>query len=178
MNIESQFQDVRNLYFPRWDKSHEWDVVYGTLEQLRGNTGYCDTDAKTVYLDRDSMEQFALAEVRAFIIHEICHDIGTAFHKRGWASRMEIAAKRADGLGEADLAVRLRRHIFAYSGNGTLEPYDHDHVLDFAFDVCQSTPNIGYDDAIKRIAKYFGYTPKKVDRDFAYVIKDVVDGIA
>ena len=72
MNIESQFQDVRNLYFPRWDKSHEWDVVYGTLEQLRGNTGYCDTDAKTVYLDRDSMEQFALAEVRAFIIHEIC----------------------------------------------------------------------------------------------------------
>ncbi len=178
MNIEAIFEGIRSLYFPRWDRKREWTAMYGTAIQCRYNTGYCDSNAKTIYLDERSLDAMPIAGVQAILIHEVCHDVGAASHNREWAKRMESAAQRADDLGEFEVAEILRCDIFSYAGNGVLANYDLSDVLDYTEELISRNPGMDYAMAVKRIAKYFGHAPTKVERDFGCVIENVLSGVA
>lgn len=114
MNIEALFEEVRLLFFPRWDSRREWTATYGDAEQRRNSTGYCDSSAKTVYLDRRGLCRMPRDGIRALLIHEICHEVGAAHHNLKWAKRMEVAAVRADELNETEVAEILRSDIISY----------------------------------------------------------------
>ena len=177
MNLKHIFDEIRSLYFPNWDRHREWSAVFGSLEQCRdGNTGYCDSNAKVIYLDEKTVRMMSESGFRAFLIHEICHDAGAANHNRAWATRMEQAAKLAESLNEPETARIVRCEIFAYGGTGVLANYDLPNVMDYAEEVVGQNCSIGLDAAIRDVAKYFGHSSAKVRRDFGPVIADVVAG--
>ncbi|MBX2851781.1 MAG: hypothetical protein KTR15_08565 [Phycisphaeraceae bacterium] len=114
--LSELFHEIKASYFPRWDRGGRWDAEFGTDEQLRGSTGYCDSKANRVYLRRHSINGMPRPGVRALIIHEICHEVGSAYHGKGWATRMQRARDRAIQLGELEVARILESDIFSYTG--------------------------------------------------------------
>ncbi len=178
MKIDVIFEEIRSLYFPRWDRQRRWTAVFADAHQRRDNTGYCDTNAKTIYLDGRSVRTMSDAGVRAILIHEICHDVGAAHHNRAWATLMERTAQRAEELNESDVAKILRSDIYSYGCAGALADYDLYTVLDYAEELIGRNPSMDYDTAVRRVARYFGHSPAKVRRDFGGVVKDVMAGIA
>ncbi len=177
MTIHAIFEEIRSLYFPRWDRRREWTAVIGDVDRCRNNTGFCDGGAKTIYVDRLALIRMSHAGVRALLIHEICHDVGAAFHNRKWATRMERAASRAEELDESDVARILRSDVFSYAGNGVLADYSLRNVVDYAEDLADSRSSPDYATVVRHVAKYFGHAPAKVKRDFGCVIEDVVAGV-
>lgn len=176
MNLAKLFAEIRSVYFPRWDRRLEWIATFSADDERHNNTGYCDSVDKTIYLDERQILLMSEAGVTAFLIHEICHDVGAAFHNRRWAKRMELAATRADMLGESEVARIVRSEVFSYAGNGVRDDYGLHNVRDFAEELIALNPSMDHAAAIKRIAKYFGYTPSKVKRDFSDVIKGAITG--
>ena len=113
--MQMLFLDIRRKYFSRWDSKFEWKICYGSFEQLRGNTGYCDSKEKKIFIDKKMFSTMSHEGKQMFIIHEICHEVGSAFHGKGWIKRMEKAAIKAENLNEIKLAILIRDEIFSYS---------------------------------------------------------------
>ena len=178
MKIDTIFEEIRSLYFPRWDRQREWTVVFGCDQQCRRNTGFCDSAVKTIYLDEQSLRNMSDAGRRAFLIHEICHDVGAASHNRKWAKRMEGSATRADELNEPEVAEIMRSDIYSYCEAGVLEDYSLHNVLDYIEELIGINASFDYHTVLRRIARYYGHSIAKVQRDFGAVIKDVMAGIA
>lgn len=109
------FDAVKRLYFPRWDKVGRWKAEFADSARTRGNTGYCDSKACRVYLHEDVCWFSSDAYIFAFLVHEIAHDVATAHHIRGWAVRLESAAKLAAKRGEQGIADAIRHQIYEYS---------------------------------------------------------------
>ena len=172
MDLENLYQNIRRLYFPRWDANREWTAEFGNAEQLRNNTGYCDTAAKTLYFDCRSMTSMSEEGSRAFVIHEICHDVGAAFHNRAWSVRMAQAALRAEQLGEDEVAAILRSDIELYSGVGVIEEFNRENVQEYVAELYWTHGVREEPEAVRRVAKYFGHAPSKVRRDFGQDIQD------
>ncbi len=108
---------------------------------------------------------------RAFVIHEICHDVGAAFHNRAWADRMEKAASTAEDFGEAEVAAILRCDIESYAGTGVLEEFNVDSVCEYVAELFWTHGVRESQSAIKRVARHFGHSPAKVRRDFGELIQ-------
>jgi len=172
MNIDALFADIRLLYFPRWDRRRQWAAAFSSANQRHDNTGYCDARAKTIYLDERSIRMMTNAGVRAFLIHEICHDVGGASHSRGWATRMERAARRAEELNEPEVAKILHSDIYSYGCTGSLVDYDRPSVLEYVAELLEGDSSMGCETTVQRVAKYFGHSTTKVRRDFGAVIED------
>jgi len=175
MNLDDQFIDIRKQYFPQWGTRGEWTIAYGTTEQLRCNTGYCDSEAKVVYLDGRTFPTMSADGQRAFIIHEICHDAGAAFHNRRWATRMERAAQVADRIGELEVARILRSDIYSYFGNGLSLAYDSEGISRYLDDLLAHNSGISLDAMLMRVSKFFGYRKSKIERDFGTEIQEFAD---
>ncbi len=175
MNLEDLFIEIRANYFPKWDKSHDWKIKYGNATQTRGNTGYCDSVARMIYLDIRTFPQMSDAGQCAFVIHEICHEVGAAYHNRGWAERMEQAAQRAEILNESDVARIIRSEIYSYFGNGLTLEYNSAGVCDYAQEVADRNSEITFDELIRKTAKFFGYRTSKINRDFGDEIRSMID---
>jgi hypothetical protein len=111
--IIETFAEIKRLYFPRWDRAGQWKVKFADGTSTRHNTGYCDSKARTIYLDVQVFEMVNEG-IRAFLIHEICHDTGGAWHRKPWAKRMKRASDRAIELGEPRVANLLLGDIYSY----------------------------------------------------------------
>lgn len=176
MNLDEQFTNVRTQYFPRWAQRGDWTIAFGSTEQLRGgNTAYCDTDAKVIYLDQRTFPTMSADGQLAFIIHEICHDVGAAFHNRRWALRMERAAKDAERLDESEVAEILRSDIYSYFGNGLSLDYTVEGLSTYLNDLFAHNPEIRFGALRKRVSRFFGYRISKIERDFGCEIQRFAD---
>ena len=108
MKIESQFRDIKHLFFPRWDHDYRWRI--GTKSRRRV-LGHCDVKRQVIEI----VVQHADPDKRdGLLIHEICHAVANRSHGRAWQCRMEMAARRADELGRDALAKLLRQEIADY----------------------------------------------------------------
>ncbi|MDB5341932.1 MAG: hypothetical protein JWP89_309 [Schlesneria sp.] len=174
MNLDDQFNDIRVNYFPNWDKACHWKLDYGTRTQTRGNTGYCDSAAKMIYLDSRTVPRMSDAGQVAFIIHEICHEVGAAYHNRGWAERMEKAAQRAEILDQVDVARIIRSEIYSYFGNGLTLEYNSAGIHDYAQEVVHRNSEITFDELIRKTSNFFGYRASKISRDFGDEIRSMI----
>ena len=165
LDLNRCFLKVRRDYFPRWDKRKAWVICYGTTEQLRCNTGYCDTAIKTIYIEQRSFRTMTDEGRTAFVIHEICHDVGAAFHNRAWANRMERAAVRAEAIDQNEVAAILKSDIESYCGLGVLEEYNPANVSEYVAELYWQHEIRDLDEAIRRTARHFGHSMAKVRRD-------------
>lgn len=111
--VTACFHDVKKRYFPQWDRHDRWSAAIAGAQLCRGSTGYCDSKAKTIFLDAQ-VHDMPLPGLRALLVHEICHDVAAAGHNLTWAKRMERAAVRADAHGEPGVARVLRADIYSY----------------------------------------------------------------
>jgi len=175
-NLIFEFASVKHAFFPAWDRRGQWRAVYGTDEQCRFNTGYCDSIAKKVFL---CFRQYvALSEPgrRALLIHEICHDTGAPGHNRRWATRMESAACLADAREEHDVARLLRGDIYSYAGPGVTAPYVASEVTEAYSEFQSSSRYDSPEKVVARVARYFGVSVTKLQRDFAAILSGLMDG--
>jgi hypothetical protein len=177
MKIDTIFNEVRTIYFPRWNRKREWKIDFGSPEQLRDMTGYCDSKVKRIYLAYNSIYGMSDAGVRASVIHEICHDVRAASHNRRWVDRMEQAAATAKKFNENEVAEILRSDIFSYAGSGVRSKYDTSHVLEFTIYLIDNNPSIDFAKLVKRVAKHFGYSTRKIKKDYSNLILDAINVI-
>ena len=175
MTLNDLFIEIRLAYFPKWDQAHDWKIEFGTAIQTRNNTGYCDSIAQTIYLDFPTFLQMSAAGQCAFIIHEICHEVGAANHNRRWAKRMEKAAHRAAFLDQDGVARVLRSEIYSYFGNGLVLEYNRAGIYDYAQEVVNRKHDVTFEELLRKTAKFFGFRVSKVERDFGNEIHALVD---
>ena len=103
--LEQEYQNIRKLFFPRWDKEGLWRVSSNPPEDGKGCfslAGYCDPDNKIIHVMTDS-EGYSLT-----LAHEICHAVTTQSHEKKWFQRMMKANVVADQLGNNQLATEIR----------------------------------------------------------------------
>ena len=108
MKLQHRFQDIKHLYFPRWDRGDRWRISTNSRRRVHG---HCDVDRRVIeivvqHTDPDKRD--------GLLIHEICHAVANGSHGKAWQRRMERAARRADDLGRAALAQCLRQEIANY----------------------------------------------------------------
>lgn len=108
MTLYRQFQQIKRLFFPRWDRQNQWRI---STKSKRKVHGHCDPDRRVIeivvqYADQDEMDRL--------LIHETCHAVAAGGHGKVWQDRMEKAAKKADEVGRKRLAEMLRQEIVEY----------------------------------------------------------------
>ena len=102
--LEQEYQNIRKLFFPRWDREGLWKVSSNLPEdgKVSSGLGYCDPDNKIIHVMTDS-EGYSLT-----LAHEICHAVTTQSHEKKWFQRMMKANVVADQLGNDQLATEIR----------------------------------------------------------------------
>ena len=111
--VQAFFDTARAAFFPGWDSHSQWRIVVGSRNNSEGETGYCDSKHKRIYVNPFGVERMPDDGLLALIIHEICHDVATAHHTERWIRRMEMAAQAGDKLGQLDLARKIRASAYA-----------------------------------------------------------------
>ena len=155
--LNKYFEFVRKVFFPRWDKDHQWGVkrVWHLPAQ-----GRCDRASKNILLkDQPSQED----ELCYLLIHEICHAVSSPYHGRHWQERMIKARDKASKIGRGELAkmideeVRAQRQI---PKNIDREAYD------LIYDVVTASPYIKFNNLIISVAKEYGMYPEEFRQRF------------
>ncbi len=106
------FTLAREQFFPRWDSGRKWKIIAGQRKCSKGETGYCSTKEKRIYIRPNGVMDTPDDGLLALIIHEICHDVTTAYHTERWVERMEQAAKKAESLEWPQLALKIRASAY------------------------------------------------------------------
>lgn len=92
MTIHQRFQQLKEQFFPRWDRQNQWRISTRSKRRVHG---HCDVDRRVIEIvihhsDPDERDRL--------LIHEICHAVARGSHGKEWQGRMEKAAKQADEL--------------------------------------------------------------------------------
>src|SRR5262249_25280722 len=108
MSVRKHFLQIKQLFFPRWDRQGRWRVSTRSKRRVHG---HCDLERRVIEIvvqhsDHDERDRL--------IIHEVCHAVAEMNHGKKWQDRMEKAAKKADALGRQRLAQLLREEIVGY----------------------------------------------------------------
>ncbi len=104
--VKCHFEEVKRLFFPRWDKGRKWMICAADLTN-KLDAGVSDSQSKTITIDSAALAWDEL-NLRGLIIHEIAHAVTGAPHGRPWQKRMEKAARHAECVGDNTLAEHLR----------------------------------------------------------------------
>ena len=107
------FIRAREQFFPEWDLEREWQIVAGRRKRSKGETGYCSSKEKRIYIDPHGVKDMPEDGLLALIIHEICHDVATAHHTERWVKKMEAAARTAETPSQTELACKIRASAYA-----------------------------------------------------------------
>jgi len=112
--LDRLFARAKSQFFPDWDVDQQWQIVAGCRQNSDGETGYCSSKEKRIYIDPQEVNGMPEDGLLAFIIHEICHDAATAYHTERWVKRMEKAAQRAEELDLSQLARHIRTSAYGH----------------------------------------------------------------
>lgn len=111
---QQEFDRVREIFFPRWDRARRWRCRRMGVEQRIHGDGLCVPSRRAIYIHH-RVRRSGGAQLTGVIIHEICHAIEPrSSHGKSWRERMSRAAGRAEALGENDLARWLREEVHRY----------------------------------------------------------------
>ena len=106
------FAYARENFFPKWDLDCQWEIVAGQRKRSKGETGYCSSKEKRIYIAPHQVRNMPDDGLLALVIHEICHDVATPHHTERWVKRMEVAAKTAESLSQPELACKIRASAY------------------------------------------------------------------
>jgi hypothetical protein len=156
-NVRRQFDDVKRLFFPRWDREGHWRVTTKTRRSAASH-GICDLKRRVIEIsarptDADEMDRL--------LIHEICHAVAVRpGHGKEWQARMEKAAQKAEKLGRSCLAQLLREEIAGYQNqSSTAELKDaYDSIVDWVWEM----PGLTLEQVKNRLADKYGLLDSEV----------------
>jgi hypothetical protein len=161
MTIRRNFQDIKRLFFPRWDRQGRWQV---STRSRRTVHGHCDSERRVIEI----VFQHADADERdKLIIHEICHDVADLGHGKKWQARMEQAAKRAEALGRHRLAQLLREEIVGYQQAPTSLEAAYNDIRD----AISANPNLTFPQIKRWLAQEYGLLLSEVCNKFRRAAK-------
>ena len=102
--IHAAYQQIRKIYFPRWDRSRSWSLRI--CEKLPC-FGCCNRSAKVI-----AIRPIPAGDgLRLLLIHEICHCCAGSGHGPRWQGRMLMAAATAGRAGMGGLANMIAEEV-------------------------------------------------------------------
>lgn len=133
MTVRHHFQDIKRLFFRRWDRQDLWRVSTRSRRTVHGR---CDPERRLIEI---AVQHTDPDERDKLIIHEICHAVAEMSHGKKWQDRMEKAAESADALGRHRLALLLREEIAAYQQAPTSLEVAYNQIRDALIDCPEAT---------------------------------------
>jgi len=106
--LRQTFNDVRETFFPKWDRKRNWQIV---LDLNHPAAGRCDTEGKRIMVSAVGKDSDGLD---CLLIHEIAHAAACTGHGKRFQARLLKAADCADELGRDELARLIREDVRPY----------------------------------------------------------------
>ena len=144
--LEREYQNIRKLFFPRWDREGLWRVSSNPPEDGKGCfslAGYCDPDNKIIHVMTDS-EGYSLT-----LAHEICHAVTTQSHEKKWFQRMMKANVVADQLGNDQLATEIREDADMFAEDSQKKA---DDIESRFYDAAFESPDLDFESILRGVA--------------------------
>ena len=143
--LEQEYQNIRKLFFPRWDREGLWKVSSNLPEdgKVSSGLGYCDPDNKIIHVMTDS-EGYSLT-----LVHEICHAVTTQSHKKKWFQRMMKANVVADQLGNNQLATEIREDADMFDEDSRKKA---DDIESRFYDAAFESPDLDFESILRGVA--------------------------
>ena len=110
--IDRLFQRAREQFFPSWDLERQWEIVAGRRRRHRGESGYCSSRDKRIYIAIDEVP-CPDDGLLALIIHEVCHGVCNCGHTERWLEEMANAGRTAEDLYDPALARKIYSSAYA-----------------------------------------------------------------
>ena len=163
--LEQEYQNIRKLFFPRWDREGLWRVSSNPPEDRKGCfslAGYCDPDNKIIHVMTDS-EGYSLT-----LVHEICHAVTTQSHEKKWFQRMMKANVVADQLGNNQLATEIREDVDRFAAAPRLSAAE---VESRFCDAVIDAPGLDFENIVQGVATENGITSEHLMRRWSATAK-------
>ena len=153
--LEQEYQNIRKLFFPRWDREGLWKVSSNPPEdgKVSSGLGYCDPDNKIIHVMTDS-EGYSIT-----LIHEICHAVTTQSHEKKWFQRMMKANVVADQLGNDQLATEIREDVDMFATAPRLSAAE---VESRFCDAVIDAPGLDFENIVQGVATQNGITSEEL----------------
>ena len=153
--LEQEYQNIRKLFFPRWDREGLWKVSSNLPEdgKVSSGLGYCDPDNKIIHVMTDS-EGYSLT-----LVHEICHAVTTQSHKEKWFQRMMKANVVADQLGNNQLATEIREDADMFAEDSRKKA---DDIESRFYDAAFESPDLDFESILRGVATEYGLTSEEL----------------
>jgi hypothetical protein len=158
--LQKEFTQIRQTFFPSWDRSGEWDIVEKTGPY--SPHGYLDERAKVIGIHSMGPGQ----ALRVVLIHEIAHVVSSLSHGKEWQNRMKRSAQKAESIGETKLAEALMEEIRLYTEPFAAAKPTADAVYKRVKDECLSCPRPSFDQVVDCIRYDCGLTKEEFLRHF------------
>jgi hypothetical protein len=162
--LDQMVEEIRRDYFPRWDQGRRWQVREGSRATWIGSRGETRFSSEWGYCERDTLTIWINSVNKETIIHEICHAVTNGGHGQLWSDRMRKAARRADDLGDAELAARLSEDAEGYR----VDPlyYLAAQVYERVGDVLLDAPDVSFYALIDYLASETSLTPDEIHKRY------------
>ena len=150
--LELAFANCKGTFFPRWDRTAAWRPRLGSYSGSPNECGYCDSDAKTIWIAPHVLRDDVQLEL--VIVHEVCHAIANNGSHRGrWAKRMDMAARRAAQMGRDAFAKAIREELELWSTAHIIRARE---VCSDLEDMVLQRPEASFDSLCKALARELG----------------------
>jgi len=108
--VEKEFNYIREIFFPRWDKKGRWKIKLGPLppESPPKSQGWCDRKKRKItikYIPENQNIFYAL------LIHECCHAVTNDDHEKWFQERMLKVAQKAYQIGNEMLGNLIKFEV-------------------------------------------------------------------
>ena len=156
--LEQEYQNIRKLFFHRWDREGLWKVSSNLPEdgKVSSGLGYCDPDNKIIHVMTDS-ESYSLT-----LVHEICHAVTTQSHEKKWFQRMMKANVVADQLGNNQLATEIREDVDMFDEDSRKKA---DDIESRFYDAAFESPDLDFESILRGVASSdYGITNEELLR--------------
>ena len=156
IKLQKAFEYIREIFFPRWDKKHQWII---RLDPDFPSIGCCDQEMKVIYIQCIFEDE---DEFHSVLIHEICHSSYLG-HSKKWATRMLRAAEKATKVGRPNLSKIIKKQVKNYENEKRLYARN---VYEEIYDALLDVPEASYDAIIRWIARDVGLYSYELEERF------------
>lgn len=156
--LEELFVRVCDLYFPRWRTRKSWAVRLGAPADRPKLGGYCDLEARTIWISTQGRPEQLVEQV---MIHEITHAIVGTGHGVRFQRRMRKASDAAEATGNSVLAGELRQEVAEWAESPRyLAAHAYAEIRDLAWE-CDD-----YELVLRYISEENGLLPEEFEKRY------------
>lgn len=153
--LQEAFENVRTMFFPRWDRQGAWSVEEVCDLPARGK---CLRKDKTLLLRHAFKDEDTL---HCLLIHEICHAVTDEYHTQRWLMRYRKAGEQAKRMGLHRLAALILEEAELYAHCESRIRADAKTVYGLIRRLVYANPYIPFRTVIRIIAASLACSPEE-----------------